>query len=59
MENEIMKPIIVRHGWVKEWERDSAFTIVIETENEEDRKALLETMRDNKGLKITIEEESE
>ena len=54
-----MRPIIVRKGWVKEWERDSAFTIVIETENEEDRKALLETMRDNKGLKITIEEESE
>lgn len=54
-----MKPIVVTKGWVKEWERDSAFTIVIETENEEDRKALLETMRDNKGLKITIEGESE
>lgn len=50
-----MKPIVVRHGWVKEWERDSAFTIVIETENEEDRKALLNSMRDNKALKITIE----
>lgn len=54
-----MRPIIVRKGWVKEWERDSAFTIVIETENEEDRKALLETMRDNRGLKITIEEVNE
>lgn len=54
-----MKPIVVRKGWVGEWERDSAFTIVIETENEEDRKALLKTMMDNKGLKITIEEESE
>ena len=59
MENEKMRPIVVRRGWIGEWERDSAFTIVIETENEEDRKALLETMRDNKGLKITIEEESE
>lgn len=50
-----MKPIVVRRGWVGEWERDSAFTIVIETENEEDRKALLNSMRDNKSLKITIE----
>ena len=54
-----MRPIVVRHGWVKEWEADSAFTIVIETENEEDRRSLLETMRDNKGLKITIEEVKE
>lgn len=50
-----MSPIVVRRGWVKEWERDSAFTIVIETENEEDRRALLNSMRDNKSLKITIE----
>ena len=50
-----MKPITVTKGWVKEWERDSAFTIVIETDNEEDRKALLNSMRDNKALKITIE----
>lgn len=56
---ERMRPIVVRHGWVKEWEADSAFTIVIETENEEDRRSLLETMRDNKGLKITIEEVKE
>ena len=50
-----MKEIVIRHGWVKEWEADSAFTIVIETENEEDRRALLNSMRDNKALKITIE----
>lgn len=50
-----MSPIVVRRGWVKEWEYDSAFTIVIETENEEDRRALLNSMRDNKALKITIE----
>lgn len=52
-----MSPIVVRRGWVKEWEYDSAFTIVIETENEEDRRALLESMRDNKPLKITVGEE--
>ena len=50
-----MRSIVVRRGWVKDWERDSAFTIVIETENEEDRRALLNSMRDNKSLKITIE----
>lgn len=52
-----MKEIVIRHGWVKEWEADSAFTIVIETENEEDRRALLNSMRDNKPLKITVGEE--
>ena len=52
-----MKDIIVTKGWVKEWERDSAFTIVIETENEEDRRALLNSMRDNKPLKITVGDE--
>lgn len=50
-----MKPITVTKGWVKEWERDSVFTIILETENEEDRRALLNSMRDNKWLKITIE----
>lgn len=52
-----MKPIVVTKGWVNEWERDSIFTIVIETENEEDRKALLNSLRDRKALKVTIEEE--
>lgn len=47
--------IVVTSGWIKEWERSSTFTIIFETETEEERKALLDSMRDNKSLKVTIE----
>ena len=51
--------ITVTKGWIKEWEKDSTFTIVFDTETEAERKALLDSMRDNKSLKITIEEVDE
>lgn len=48
--------IVVTKGWIKEWDRPNIFTLEFETENEEDRKALLDSMRDCKSLKVTIEE---
>lgn len=51
--------VTVTKGWIKEWEKDSTFTIVFDTETEAERKALLDSMRDNKSLKITIEEVDE
>lgn len=51
--------VTVTKGWIKEWEKDSTFTIVFDTEAEAERKALLDSMRDNKSLKITIEEVDE
>lgn len=51
--------ITVTKGWIKEWERYSTFTLVFDTETEEERKALLDSMRDNKSLKVTIEEVDE
>ena len=51
--------IVVTNGWVKEWERCNTFTIIFDTETEENRKALLECMRDGKSLKVTIEEVDE
>lgn len=47
--------IVVTNGWIKEWDRPNSFTLEFETETEEDRKALLYSMRDNKNLKVTIE----
>ena len=51
--------IVVTNGWIKEWERDCTFTIVFHTETEEERKALLDSMRDGTSLKLTIEEVKE
>lgn len=51
--------ITVTKGWIKEWDRPNVFTLEFETETEEDRKALLYSMRDNKSLKVTIEEVDE
>lgn len=51
--------ITVTKGWIKEWDRPNIFTIEFETETEEERKALLDSMRDRKSLKVTIEEVKE
>ena len=51
--------ITVTKGWIKEWDRPNIFTIEFETETEEERKALLDSMRDRTSLKVTIEEVKE
>ena len=51
--------IVVTNGWIKEWDRPNTFTLEFETETEEERKALLYSMRDCKSLKVTIEEVKE
>ena len=48
--------ITVTKGWITEWERDT-FTLAFDIQSEEERKALLECIRDRKSLKVTIEEE--
>lgn len=48
--------ITVTKGWIREWDRPNIFTLEFETETEEERKALLDSMRDRKSLKVTIEE---
>lgn len=50
--------ITVTKGWITEWERDT-FTLVFDTQSEEERKALLECICDRKKLKVTIEEADE
>lgn len=50
--------IMVTKGQITEWERDT-FTLVFDAGTEEERKALLDCIRDRKSLKVTIEEVEE
>ena len=52
---EGMKRVVVTNGWIKEWDRPNVFTLVFETESEEDRETLLNSMRDNIPLCVTVE----
>lgn len=40
---------------IKKWEADSDFTIVLTAENDDDRGALLDAMRRNVRVKVTVE----
>lgn len=50
--------IMVLKGWIMEYERDT-FTLEFDTQTEEERRALLDCMRDRKNLKVMIEDVDE